>query len=321
MAEPLLDIPRQTMSLIEKPDNAVAQIGVVSVLGGAWKSRLIDYLTLTKPEITFLVSISALAGFILGSTSGIDGWQLFWALVGIPLVSAGGAALNHHREIVQDRLMRRTAERPLPAGRIQPKHALAFGYGLITVGLAILCPLTNPLTGVLAAVTVFLYIFVYTPLKQITPFNTLVGTIPGALPALGGWTAATGNIGAGGIAIFAVLLFWQMPHFLSLAWMYRKDYERAGFQMWTVGDDTGNVTAALTVGFTILTIVASLVPGFMGLSGAVYMIGAILLGLWFSWSVVKFGRSRSVQDAKGVLKGSIWYIPILLLLITVDRFL
>jgi protoheme IX farnesyltransferase len=217
--------------------------------------------------------------------------------------------------------MRRTASRPLPAGRVRPDHARAFGFVLIGAGLAILCPLTNPLTGVLAAITVFIYLYVYTPLKRVTSFNTLVGTLPGALPALGGWTAATGRIGVGGLALFAVLVFWQMPHFLSLAWMYRKDYERAGFRMWSINDAAGNVTAGLTLAFAALTGVAGLLPGALDLSGPFYVIGAAALGVSFFAVSLLFHRTRSVKDARRVLKASIWYIPLLLTLIMVDRLL
>ncbi len=286
-----------------------------------WKQLLLDYLTLSKPEITFLVTISALAGFLLGSPNGVDGWTLCWALIGIPLVSGGGGALNHYLERTHDRSMRRTSSRPLPAGRIRPESARTFGYVLIAAGLAILCPLTNPLTGILAAISVALYLYVYTPMKRITSYNTLVGTIPGALPALGGWTAATGNLDLGGWAIFLILLAWQMPHFLSLAWMYRKDYERAGFRMWTVGDETGTRTTRLTLAFTILMIGASILPWILNLSGTVYLIGSLILGAWFMISVTRFCLSKSVQDARLVLMGSVKYIPLLLLLIVVDRWI
>ncbi|MGA1495546.1 MAG: heme o synthase, partial [Rhodothermales bacterium] len=197
-----------------------------------WK----DWLTLTKPEITFLVTISSLAGFVMASTGGVDGWTLFWAMIGIPLTSAGGCALNQVLEVELDARMKRTANRPLPSGRIDVSHATWFAVGLIAAGVGILCPLTNPLTGVMAAVTVALYIWVYTPLKRKSTWNTLVGTIPGALPILGGWTAASGDVGAGGWALFGVLLCWQMPHFFALAWMYRKDYGESPFLMLPSGD-------------------------------------------------------------------------------------
>lgn len=312
---PLHNIPGTT----DEP-SAVATTAIPGVVAKtAWRSRLRDYIQLTKPEITFLVTISALAGFVLGSPGGIDGWTLCWALIGIPLVSAGGAVLNHHQERFLDARMRRTASRPLPTGRVHPEHARAYGYVLIGTGLAILCPLTNPLTGVLAAIAVALYLYVYTPLKQITPYNTLIGTIPGALPALGGWTAATGSLGNGGWAIFAVLLCWQMPHFMSLAWMYRKDYERAGFAMWTIHDSNGTKTVALMTTFSALMVAASIVPWLLDLSGWLYLIGSLVLGIWFLSLVYTFSATRSVQNARLVLKGSIWYIPILLLLVVIDR--
>jgi len=283
--------------------------------------RLLDFVSLMKPEITFLVVISALAGFMLGSRGQFDGWTLFWAILGIAFSSAGGAALNHYRERDLDRLMRRTSSRPLPAGRIRPEHAKWYAYGLIMVGLGILCPLTNPLTGVLAAIAVSLYVFVYTPLKRVTGFNTLLGTLPGALPALGGWTAATGSMDMGRWVIFLVLVFWQMPHFMSLAWMYRKDYGRAGFVMWTVRDETGRLTSSLTLGFTVLMILASLAPFMLSLSGPVYVAGATGLGFWFLIPVIRFVRNHSVQNARSVLKASVIYIPVLLLFIVLDGFI
>jgi protoheme IX farnesyltransferase len=283
------------------------------------RSLFLDLISLTKPEITFLVTLSALAGFILGSGNSIDGWTLLWALVGIPLVSSGGAALNHYAERDFDAQMKRTLSRPLPAGRISPDQVRFFGYTLIAAGLAILCPLTNPLTGVLASVSVVLYIYIYTPLKRRTSYNTLVGAIPGALPALGGWTAATGHFGAGGWVIFALLVFWQVPHFMALAWMYKKDYERAGYKMWSVGDHEGHRTVGLMIGFSILMIVTSFLPSWLSLTGIIYSLGAGALGLWFTFPIYRFSRSRSVQDARLVLKATVYYIPLLLLLIVADR--
>lgn len=280
-----------------------------------------DWLTLTKPEITFLVTISSLAGFILGSGDAIAGWTLLWAMIGIPLTSAGGAVLNHVIEREHDAVMKRTAKRPIPAGRIQPDHAMWFGLGLVAAGLGVLCPLTNPLTGVLAALTVVLYLFVYTPLKRRSTLNTLVGTIPGALPALGGWTAATGGFGWGGWALFGVLLCWQMPHFFSLAWMYRQDYARAGYEMLPVAEPDGRSLVRQTVAFSVGMIGFSVVPVLLGISGAAYLAAALLLGAWFMLPVMRFACTRSVQHARGVLKASVMYIPLLLAAIVIDRLL
>lgn len=281
-------------------------------------SVLRDYFTLTKPEITFLVTISALAGFLLGSPAAIDGGKLVVTLVGVALSAAGGCVLNHYLERGLDGEMRRTMNRPLPAGRVSAGAAARFGALLVMAGVGLLCPLTNPLTGVLAAFTVALYLFVYTPLKRKTTWNTLIGTIPGALPALGGWTAATGGFGWGGWSIFGILVAWQMPHFLSLAWMYRKDYGRARYAMLPVVEPSGRSTVLQTSIFSALLLVASVTPFVAGVSGPVYLAGAVALGAWFAVPVVAFHRSRSVPDARRVLKATVYYIPCLVALIAVD---
>ena len=278
-----------------------------------------DYLELTKPEISFLVAISALAGFLLGSPVTVDWVSLVALLVGVTLTAAGSGALNHYYERELDRKMKRTAQRPLPSGRLAPAHARAFGVGLVMAGVGLLCPLTNGLTGVLASLTVVLYLFVYTPLKRRTKWNTLIGTVPGALPALGGFTAATGTFGAGGWIMFGVLAAWQMPHFFALAWMYRKDYDRAAHLMLPVVEPDGTSTVQQTVGFTVLLVVLSVLPTVLGLTSWLYLAGALGLGLMFLIPTVAFARSRSNADAKRVLMASIRYIPLLVLLLALDR--
>lgn len=277
-----------------------------------------DYLELTKPEISFLVAISALAGYLLGAPV-IQGVELVALLVGVTLSAAGSGALNHVIERDLDARMKRTAGRPLPAGRVRTRSAVAFGALLVMAGVGLLCPLTNPLTGMLSALTVALYLFVYTPLKRRTKYNTIIGTVPGALPALGGWTAATGTAGAGGWALFLILALWQMPHFLALAWMYRKDYARGGYAMLTVVEPDGGSTVRQTLGFTVALLAASLLPAFLGVAGLVYAAGAALLGLWFLVPAWAFYRSRSVQDARRVLMASIRYVPLLVVFIALDR--
>ena len=288
---------------------------IASNVPATWK----DWVTLTKPEITFLVAISALAGFVLGSPEGIHVWKLIWAMIGISMASAGGCALNHYLERGFDATMKRTALRPIPAGRIGADSAKWYGLILVAGGVGILCPLTNPLTGILAAGTVALYLFVYTPMKRTTVWNTLVGTIPGALPVLGGWTAASGSIGLGGWALFGVLLCWQMPHFFSLAWMYKKDYENGGFVMLPGKDENGDATAFQMVAFSIGMIVFSIIPVVLGLSSWIYLIGALALGIWFLIPVLRFHFTRSVFQARAVLKASVMYIPLLLAAIVLDR--
>ena len=285
------------------------------------RPALLDYWDLTKPEISFLVTISALAGFLLGSPEEVEGWLLGFTLVGTALSAGGGGVLNHYLERHYDARMRRTANRPLPSGRIAPGAALFFGTGLTLTGVAMMLFLVNLPTALLAALTVVLYLFVYTPLKRRTKYNTLVGTIPGALPALGGFAAATGTLGLGGWALFAILTLWQMPHFLSLAWMYRKDYARAGYAMLPVLEPDGHSTARQTLLFTILLGVASTLPTAVGVTGWVYLVGALVLSVWFVLPTYAFYRSRTTRDARRVLVGSILYIPLLVVLIFVDRWI
>ncbi len=301
------------------PPGPVALAHADSLPGVMPVSRWRDYWTLTKPEISFLVMISSLAGFLLGSPGPIDVWRLLATMVGVTLTSGGSGVLNHYLERRIDVRMRRTAKRPLATGRIAPEVARNFGMLLVAAGLGILCPLTNPLTGMLAALTVVLYLYVYTPLKRVTKYNTLVGTLPGALPALGGFTAATNTAGAGGWALFAILLCWQMPHFFSLAWMYRKDYARAGYRMLPVVEPDGRSTGRQTLLFTVLLVFASVLPVVADVAGVLYLAGAVALGLWFLRPVVRFYRTLSVQDARRVLMASVLYIPLLVALIVVDR--
>jgi len=277
-----------------------------------------DYWTLTKPEISFLVVVSALAGYLLGAPAGLDGWTLLITLIGVGLCAGGVGMLNHLIEHDLDAQMKRTMDRPLPAGRVSASTVRAVGAGMVCAGVGALCPLVNPLTAILAALTAILYLFVYTPLKQTTKWNTLIGTVPGALPALGGYTAATGDVGPAGWAIFAILVCWQMPHFLSLAWMYRKDYARGGYAMLPVVEPSGTSTAIQTVLFTALLLGVSLLPTWFGAMGWLYAMGALPLGLWFLWTTLAFYRERTGQQARRVLKASIVYIPVLVLFIVVD---
>ncbi len=302
-------------------NNSDVRAHTISVPAASRSDVLRDYFELTKPEITFLVALSSVAGYVLAPVPSFELFSFVFLIVGVCLTSAGASVLNHWLERDEDALMRRTKDRPLPAGRIAPEAARNFGAVLVAIGVALLCPLTNPLTGVLALSTALLYLFVYTPLKRRTTWNTLIGTLPGALPALGGWTAATGSVGWGGIAMFGVLAAWQMPHFLSLAWMYRKDYERAGYVMLPVANPDGRSTVRQTLAYTALLAVVSFIPNVLGLSGWLYALGAFLLGGWFLHAALEFYRSYSVQDARMVLRVSIVYIPVLVLMLLLDRIL
>ena len=280
-----------------------------------------DYLELTKPEITLLVALSSVGGYLLAPTPSFDVARFAFLVVGVSLTGAGASALNHWIERDYDRAMRRTMNRPLPAGRIPADAARNFGFTLLAAGVGLLCPLTNPLTGVMALTTALLYLFVYTPLKRRSKWNTLVGTLPGALPALGGWTAATGSVGWGGIAAFSILAAWQMPHFLALAWMYRKDYERGGHVMLPNADPSGRSTVNQTLCFTVLLAALSLWPAALALTGWFYAAVAVLLGAWFLQASYAFYRSYHVHDARRVLKVSIYYVPALVLALALDRVL
>lgn len=282
-----------------------------------WK----DLWELTKPEISFLVAISAVAGFILGSKVGFDWVKLLHTVIGVCFTSAGGAILNHFIERDYDALMHRTARRPLPAGRLSPTPILLLGLCLAALGVGYTYFTVNTLTTFLAVATVVLYVAVYTPLKRITHYNTLIGTIPGALPALGGWTAATGSFDLGGWLMFGILLAWQMPHFLAVAWMYRKDYERGGFKMLSVVEPSGRSTTMQTVFFTALTVGLSLALLQTGLVGAFYISGAILLGSYFLMTALRFYVEMTHRNARKVLLASVLYIPALLLCLALDRLL
>jgi protoheme IX farnesyltransferase len=279
-----------------------------------------DYLVLAKPEISSVVTLSAFAGFLVGSPTGMDGGVLLWAMLGTALCAGGVGMLNHVLERRFDAQMKRTAARPLPAGRIDPDRARDVGVVLVCASVGILCPLVNALTAVLAALTAVLYLFVYTPLKRHTKWNTLIGTVPGALPALGGYTAATGHLGTGGWAVFGILACWQMPHFLSLAWMYRKDYERGDYAMLPVVEPEGDSTARQMIGFAALLVPMSVLPVLTNAAGWIYGVGVIPLGLWFLWTTFVFNGERTGQKAKRVLKASVLYIPVLVALLLVDWF-
>jgi len=287
----------------------------------SWSDLLTDYLELTKPEISFLVTVSALAGFLLGSPESLDLFVLSATLVGTALCAGGVGILNHVVEAQFDGRMKRTAQRPIPAGRVQGSSARPIGITMVCVGVGVLCPLVNPITAILAMLTAVLYVYIYTPLKRTTKWNTIVGTIPGALPALGGYTAATGEFGPGGWAVFAVLAFWQMPHFLSLAWMYRKDYARGDYAMLPVLEPSGTSTSVQMIVFTILLGAASVAPAIVSTAGWLYLAVVAPLGLWFLWTTIAFSQSRTGQAARRVLKASIVYVPVWVIALGVDWWL
>src|SRR5882724_7824120 len=283
------------------------------------RERFAAYMELTKPRITFLIVLTSAAGFALASQGRVDYSGLVRAMVGIALLSSGIATINQYMERDLDALMRRTANRPLPSGRLLPWEALAFGVGL-TVGAEVyLAVLVNPLTGLLGLTVIAGYLFGYTPLKTRTSLSTMVGAFPGAVPPLIGWAAARGSIGLEAWVLFAILFLWQFPHFLAIAWMYREDYSRAGILMLPVVEPDGRVTAQQIVIYTVLLLPASLLPTALGISGRVYFYGAIGLGLLFLYSSVRAAVSKSRQEARRLLLASVIYLPLLFILMVLNR--
>lgn len=285
------------------------------------RPNLTPYLELTKPEIALVVALSSAGGFLLAPVESFA-WERFaLLLLGVTLASGGAGALNHWVEREADAGMRRTRGRPLPSGRLAPPAALGSGIGLAAVGTGVLGLLINPLTGGLTLLTVLIYVLVYTPLKRRTHWNTLVGTVPGALPALCGWTGATGSLGWGGVAMFSILVAWQMAHFLPLAWMYREDYRQGGFVMLPAVDPSGRSTARQTLLSTVLLAALSLWPVALSLAGWIYFLGAAALAIWFMTAAAEFRWSRGKPDARRVLKASIAYVPALIGVLVMDRVL
>jgi protoheme IX farnesyltransferase len=249
----------------------------------------------------------------------MDYWKLLHAMLGTGLLACGAAALNQLLERGPDAKMRRTENRPLPSGRMQPDTVLLVGVGMITVGLAELALLVNLLTSFLGALTVVSYVFIYTPLKRLTTLNTLIGAIPGAIPPLMGWTAATGHISAGGWSLFAILFLWQLPHFMAIAWLYREDYARGGFKMLPIVDPDGRRTASQALFHSFGLIPISLFPALLGVAGVIYFSGAILLGAAFFYFAVQFARGLTAEKARRLFIASILYLPALLGLLVLDK--
>jgi heme o synthase len=283
------------------------------------RERVSAYVELTKPRITFLIVLTSAAGFGLASRRGVDYVALLSALFGIALLSSGIATLNQYAERDLDGMMRRTAGRPLPTGKVAPWEALAFGAGLTILAEIYLLVLVNPLSALLGLTVIAGYLFGYTPLKTRSSLSTVVGAFPGAVPPLIGWTAATGTLSIEAWVLFAILFLWQFPHFLAIAWMYREDYGRAGILMLPVVEPDGRVTAQQIVVYTLMLIPVSLLPWMLGMSGRIYLVGAALLGLLFLYSSLRAAISMSRQHARRLLLASVLYLPLLFLLMVLNR--
>ena len=283
------------------------------------KTVIADLWELTKPGITALVLVTTAVGFYLGSAGSVEWWHLLQALLGTGLLAAGTNALNQYAERGVDSRMKRTRQRPLPAGRLRPSTALTFAAGISVVGALHLALTVNLLTAALGVAALIIYIFVYTPLKRRTELCTLVGAIPGAIPPMMGWTAASGQLDLAAWVLFGIVFLWQMPHFYAIAWLYRADYALAGFPMLPVVDEEGERTSRQIVVYTIGLLLVSLLTTVLGLTGAIYLFGALTLGLGFLALGLRLAVARTGSQARRLFFGSIVYLPVLLVLMVVDK--
>jgi len=285
-------------------------------------STFASYVALTKPRITVFVAMTAFVGFVAGTSgpfSALLGPLLLHTLLGTALVASGTSAFNQVREADLDGLMRRTQDRPLPSGRISLRGAALFAGALSAIGLAELLVFTNVLTAALAAFTLVSYVGLYTPMKTRSPASTVVGAVPGALPPLGGYTAATGAFGLPGVALFAILFVWQLPHFFAIGWRHRADYARAGVRILPVLDPSGRRTARQTLLWTAVLLPVSLLPSLVGTTGFAYAFGAFVLTLLFLRSSLAFARETTDGRARSLFFASISWLPAILILLVLDR--
>src|SRR5215469_11910259 len=292
----------------ESENEVVAEKGWVAV-----------YADLIKARLTLLVVLTTLVGFYLGSVNGVNYWLMIHAVLGTAMVASGAAALNQLLEREHDAKMRRTKNRPLPSGRLQPTTVMVFGGVCGCAGLLYLALAVNLTTSVIGAISLLSYLFIYTPLKRVTWLNTAIGAVPGGLPALMGWTAARGELSREGWALFAILAFWQLPHFLAIAWLYREEYEKAGFKMLPCIDPQGHRTGRQAVSHTLGLLPVSLCPFLFHVTGPVYLAGALALGLIFLWFAIQFARQLTIPRARQLFFVSILYLPLLLGMMVLDK--
>lgn len=286
----------------------------LAVAGG----KLAAFVALTKPRIGVMVLVTVATGFVLGARGGSHPATLLFTLLGTGLVAGAASAWNQVWERHRDARMKRTAGRPLPSGRLTAMEATVFGGVLALVGLAVLVLGANLAAAGLALATLVLYVFVYTPLKWRTTLNTAVGAVPGALPPVIGWAAATGQLGIEGWSLFLIVFLWQFPHFLAIAWIYRDDYRRGGHKMLPVVDPRGFITGRQAAGYALALVPAGLLPAAIGLAGLYYFVGALALGLFYLVSAVRFWAEVDDSAARRLLRASFVYLPAILLLLLLN---
>jgi protoheme IX farnesyltransferase len=282
-------------------------------------SRVNAYVTLTKPDVSFLVLMTTAAGYYMGARGPVGWVHMIHTVFGTMLIAAGTAALNHYSERESDRYMRRTASRPLPSGTLQPREALAFGVLLSVSGAVYLYFSAGLLASGLGVATCLSYLLAYTPLKKRTVWATFVGAFPGAVPPMIGWAAAAGSLDLGAWLLFAILFLWQFPHFHAIAWMYREDYARAGILMLPVVDREGTRTFRQIVLTAAALIVVSLLPSILGLAGVLYFFGALTLNLALLQVCLWAASAKTNVRAKWLMHATVLHIPLLLALMTYDK--
>lgn len=282
------------------------------------KSKFSAFIELTKPRITILILISTALGYYLAESAMINYLNFFYTILGTAILSGGAGTINHCIERDLDMLMDRTKSRPIPTGLISIKTALNFGLAQSIIGFAILWVFVNQLTAILGLATILLYLFVYTPLKKITWLNTTIGAIPGAMPALGGWAASANELSPNAWILFAILFLWQHPHFYAIAIMCKDDYERAGFKMLPVIEKENHRTNRQIIWHAFLLIPVSLYFVVTGALGIFYFWGALLLGIVYLISSIPLLKESSIKNAKLLLRTSVAYLPLLLIIILID---
>jgi protoheme IX farnesyltransferase len=295
---------------VQRPDG-LARYGVLS---GYW--------SLTKPEVNFLIAVTAAVGFWMGAPASFAHFpwtSLLHTLIGTVLVASGAATLNQLIELRFDAQMRRTARRPLVSARIEPSHALWFGISLSVIGAIYLAVTTTALASLLSILTLLGYLFLYTPLKRKTPLCTLIGALPGATPPLIGWAAACGRLDANAWLLFAIVFLWQFPHFMAIAWIYREDYARAGYIVVPRGKFKDRFVACQTLLSSLALLAVALVPAIRGASGIAYLAGALVVGGVFLWYSARFAFQMSAVSARRLLFASILYLPLLLAFLALDK--
>ena len=276
------------------------------------------FIELTKPRITFLILVSTALGYYLGNTGQFELFNFLITIIGTTMLAGGAGAINHYIEKDLDMLMERTKSRPIPAGLISSQTALYFGIIQSVLGFGLLLAFVNMLTALLGLLTIVLYLFVYTPLKMITWLNTTIGAVPGALPALGGWAASANELNPNAWILFAILFLWQHPHFYAIALMCKEDYKKAGFKMLPVIEEDNNRTNRQIIWHAFLLIPVSLFFVVTGVLGSIYFWGAAILGAFYLLSGIPLLRESSVKNAKLLLRTSVLYLPLLLVIILID---